>query len=202
MRAMVFVVPDDRSEIFLLFEQFNRVPAAGMNGLGLIFIAQSSDLRSDVLALFNALAASRGDPCSLFFVDDATYAIHDLPEVLEATGVRHFLFAAPNVYLTELGWRTAAAILAGDALGLSFFKVNDPAAVPEAEGIVSARCFAWTAIAFAAWHETAPSYIGGYHALNGLEDPAGPPKRYPGMAHFSKMPSATPLAAAINAVVM
>jgi hypothetical protein len=201
-RAVVFVVPDDRSELFLLFEQFNRVPAAGINGLGLIFIAQSSDLRSDVLALFNALAASVGQACSLFFVDDATYAIHSLPEILEATRVRHFLFAAPHVYFTELGWRTASAVLAEDALGLSFFKISDPAASPDAEAIVSARCFAWTAIAFAAWHERAPSFIGGYHELNGLEDPAGPPKRYPGMAYFSKMPSASPLAVAINAVVM
>jgi hypothetical protein len=188
--------------MFLLFEQINRVPAAMLDGLGVIFIAQSSDLRSDVLALFNALDASRGTASSLFFVDDATYAIHDLPEVLQAAGTRHFLFAAPNVHLTELGWRTASAVLADDVMGLSFFKIEDPAASPETEGIVSARCFAWTAIAFAAWHETAPSFIGGFHALNGLEDHVGPPKRYPGMALFSKMPIASPLAAAINGVVM
>ncbi len=201
-RAIIFVLPDDRSEMFLLFEQFNRVPAARLDGLGVIFIAQSSDLRSDVLALFNALAAPLGEACSLFFVDDATYAIHDLPEVLQATGTRRFLFTAPNVYLTELGWRTASAVLADDVMGLAFFTINDPAASPESEGIVSARCFAWTAIAFAAWHETAPSFIGGFHALNGLEDLAGPPIRYPGAAQFSKMPSASPLATAINTVVI
>jgi hypothetical protein len=176
-RALVFVLPDDRCDLFLLFEELAqqcRLNAAEQGGVEAVaFIASSRSNRSDALWLFREFQSTHGVSCniacSLLVIDDSSQAFPLLPEILREIGANRFFFADAGIFLTDAGWARARQALAPGASDLVFFGiVAEDFEHREAADGISARCFAWSAGHFCRWALTAPSFLGGFHHDNGL----------------------------------
>ncbi len=166
-RAMVLVLPEDRCDLFLLFEELAQQCRTAGGIEAAVFVAASRSNRSDALWQFREFQATQGGAiaCSLLVIDDAAHAFALLPDILRATGVQRFVFCAAGVFLRAAGWARARDALAEGQAGLVFFEVE--ADTSEAPGL-SARCFAWSAGPLARWASTAPDFMGGYYRDNGL----------------------------------
>ena len=181
-RAMVFVLPEDRCDLFLLFEDIAHQvrQAAGVQQLrqsgqieALAFIAASRSNRSDALWLFREFQAAYGQPrgiaCSLLVIDDAAQAFSLLPDILREVGASRFLFAGSGVFLTAEGWTQAQRALSSGGADLVFLGLEAEEFERRAPGDeVSARCFVWSAGQFARWALTAPAFMGGFYKDNAL----------------------------------
>lgn len=196
-RLVVMTAPDQRSEMFLLFEELIHHAGKFGDNFGFAIIAGTGPSRSNAVELFANLQARTQVPCSLFFVDDPDYAFHVLPDVLRAVGARAFVFVGPGVFLADAGWQAVQSHFAEPAAHPRFFAVVDPTAADQ-DGIATAACFAWTTIGFAAWVGTAPDHIGAFSDEAPLPRDLGQDSVYPRAAWFSRLPSVTPLVAAIN----
>jgi hypothetical protein len=172
-RAMIFVLPEDRCDLFLLFEDLAH-QCRTVGGIEAVaFIAASKSNRSDALWLFREFQASQGVPhniaCSLLVIDDAAQAFALLPDILREISANRFFFAGAGVFLREAGWARARQALAAGASDLVFFGLEtDEFEQREQGGGVSARCFAWSAGHLARWALSAPAFMGGYYRENGL----------------------------------
>lgn len=164
--TLVFVVPEDRSEAFLLFDQVSHYCRTNPRPAGLVFIASNTQLRPEIVALFDALDPETSQQASLFFMNDAAYAFYVLPAVLASVRARRFAFMAGGVFATEGGWASVLQTLRQANLPLTFFETgaHDAKNAPTE----SARFFAWSSIAFSAWVVSAPRYLGGFHEDNQL----------------------------------
>jgi hypothetical protein len=185
-RALVFVLPEDRCDLFLLFEDLAeqcRCSAAGgreeglsRTGIGIeavVFVAASRHHRSDALWLFrdfqSSHGAAHGIACSLMVIDDAAQGFALLPDILRAVGASRFVFVGPDVFLKPVGWERARQALESLAGDLVFFGIESEAFEHrDMTAGLSARCFAWSAPAFIRWALQAPAFLGGFYRDNGL----------------------------------
>jgi hypothetical protein len=172
-RAMVFVLPEDRCDLFLLFEELAQQCRTGGGIEAVAFIAASKSNRSDALWLFREFQATHGAQhniaCSLLVIDDAAQAFALLPEILRDIGANRFLFVGAGVFLRPAGWQRARQALMPGATDLVFFGLEaEEFEQRDAAGGVTARCFAWSAGHLARWALSAPSFMGGYYRDNGL----------------------------------
>ena len=184
-RAVIMVLPQDRCDLFLLFEELSQQCRAGVaangaggfaaNGAGgfgvdgIALIASSAANRSDALWLFQELQQSVSVPASLLVIDETAQAFAQLPDILRTIGANSFVFVGPGVFLTEAGWRHAREILQEGAPTLNFLGLEpDEFDQLSAEGGVSARCFAWNTPHFVRWSAHAGGFLGGFHRENGL----------------------------------
>jgi hypothetical protein len=199
-RVVVVTAPEDRSSLFLMFEELRHRTRSFPSSLGFAIVAGTGQLRADIVGLFSALQEVSKAPCSLFFVDDSVDAFYALPEFLAALGARSFVFIGPDIHLTESGWQAAAQYLNRVTSDLQFLEVGDPAA-PGQAGSVTAACFAWTSIALSKWLTTAPYHVGGFLDEKPLPPASDRAAISRGGAWFSKLPVVTPLSRAINRLV-
>ncbi len=199
-RAMVLVLPEDRCDLFLLFEELAQQCRTGGAIEAVVFVAASRSNRSDALWLFREFQAIQeaAVACSLLVIDDAAHAFALLPEILRATGVQRFVFCAAGVFLRAAGWARARDALADEQAGLVFFEVEADAS---GQPGVSARCFAWSAGPLARWAQTAPAFMGGYYCDNGLLVAAPAYAVQHDAAGCTRVTHATKVAEAINAAV-
>ena len=200
-RAMVFVLPEDRCDLFLLFEEVAQQvrqdmaqqvrqdmaqqvrqdgdrPARDGGIEALAFVAAARSNRSDAMWLFREFQAAYGHPrsiaCSLLVIDDAAQAFNQLPDILREIGANRFLFAGSGVFLTATGWAQARQALTSGATDLVFFGLEAEEFERRASGDeVSARCFVWSAGQFARWALSAPAFMGGFYRDNALARPDG-----------------------------
>lgn len=166
-RALVAVLPEDRCDLFLQFEELHHhcQPGSGIDGVAFV----ASNNRSDALWMFREFQRHHDLPCSLLAIDEAAHAFTLLPDILRAIGANRFLFLGPGVFLTDLGWRHAGQVLRGVGPDLVFFGLeSENFELREAADAVSARAFAWTTAQFLRWSLSAAPFLGGFHRENGL----------------------------------
>ena len=173
-RVMVFVLPEDRCDLFLLFEELTQQCRIGGGIEAVAFIAASGSNRSDALWLFREFQAGPGAAhsiaCSLLVIDDAAQAFALLPDVLREIGANRFFFAAAGVFLTEAGWARVRQAMTPGSMDLVFFgvEVEEYEEHDTSETGVTARCFVWSTGLFIRWALNAPSFMGGFYRDNGL----------------------------------
>ncbi len=168
-RALVFVLPDDRCDMFLLFEEVTQQCRAGRGIEGVAFIAAAKSNRSDALWQFREFQLATGVAASLLVVDDTSHAFALLPDALREIGANRFVYVGAGVFLTEAGWQHARQILQSTGPDLVFLGLEpDEFEQRDLTDSVTARCFAWTTPLFVRWSITAAPYLGGYHRENGL----------------------------------
>jgi hypothetical protein len=168
-RAMIFVLPDDRCDLFLLFEELAQQCRAAAPPEAVAFIASARTNRSDALWLFREFQASFTVPASLLVIDDAAQAFALLPDILREIGAHRFVFVGPGTFLTQKGWDQARLTLAEAGPEIVFLGLEaDPYESSEGHGALSAAAFAWAAPPFLRWATTAPSFLGGIYRDNGL----------------------------------
>jgi len=195
--VLVLVVPDNRSELFLMFEELCDYVRNNPHSFGFAIVAGTGESRSNTPALFAALQNTTTAPCSLFFVDDPKATFYALPEILSAVAARNFSYIGPDIYLTKTGWRAVAQHLAQATPSIRFFEVMDPA-VDETNGMVTSSCFGWSSLAFAAWLISVPEHVGDFTDEAPLPAVTDGSAVSPAAARFSRLPVSTPLNAAIN----
>ena len=206
-RVMVFVLPDDRCDLFLLFEELTQQVRTGGAIEAVAFIAASRSNRSDALWLFREFQAGPGAAhaiaCSLLVIDDGAQAFALLPDVLRELGANRFLFADAGVFLKEAGWARARQALTPGSIDLVFFGVeaaeyDEP---DSAEAGVSARCFAWSTGHFVRWAMQAPSFMGGFYRDNGLFQSRLTPVVHVNAATATRLLLSTRVQEAVNGAV-
>ena len=161
-RVVVLTVPEDRSDAFLLFDEAERRLSNAEASPGLVFVARRGNVRSEVIALFDGLAATGVSSCSLFFVDDTDLTLYLLPAVLDIVGARSFVFVAAGLFLTEAGWRTALNPSAPTDAPLELYEIEDRSnAGASRRDIGFAECFGWSTRALARWVADLPIFVDG-----------------------------------------
>ena len=205
-RAMIFVLPEDRSDMFLLFEEIAHQcrTAGGIEALA--FIAASKSNRSDALWLFREFQATQGAShniaCSLLVIDDATQAFALLPDILREIGANRFFFAGSGVFLRDAGWARARQALAPGTGDLVFFGLaSDEFEQRDQAAGITARCFAWSAGHLARWALSAPAFMGGYYRDNGLSVAKSPQTVHHNAATSTRTLLSTRVQEAVNATV-
>ena len=161
-RVVVLAVPDDRSDAFLLFDEAERRVSHGEARPGLVFVAARGNLRSEVVALFDGLAATGVTSCSLFFVDDIDVTLYLLPAILGMAEARSFVYVAAGLFLTEVGWGAALNARAATDAPLELYEIEDRARdLPSCPEFGSAECFGWSTRALARWVAELPMFVNG-----------------------------------------
>lgn len=154
--AIIIALPEERSDIFAVFDEISQRMSALPGEVGLVFLSSRGPGRATAMKLYREFADRAPGQGSLFVVPDVVHAAYALPEILIATGAQHFAFLAAGILPTDLGWRTAAeandcpAILATTDLA----QHGQTTPVPLA-------AFAWRRDAFMKWLRAAPPFIGG-----------------------------------------
>jgi hypothetical protein len=168
-RALVMVLPEDRCDMFLLFEDLAQQCRAGLALDGVALIASSTSNRSDALWLFHEFEQHADLPASLLIIDDTTQAFAQLPDILRTIGASQFAFVGPGVFLTESGWQQLRVIMNAGTPDLHFLGLEaDEFEMQSGERGISARCFAWNTPHFVRWSTNAACFLGGFHRENGL----------------------------------
>jgi hypothetical protein len=171
--AMVMVLPEDRCDLFLLFEELaQRCRVAGWLP-PLVLVAAARSNRSDALWLFREFqqthAAAHAIACSLLVIDDTAQAFALLPAILAEVGASRFIFVGAGIFLTEAGWAKIAQVVSPEANGLVLFALQkDEFGGAESPDGITARCFAWNVGHFTRWALQAPNFMGGFFRDNGL----------------------------------
>ena len=218
-RAMILVLPEDRCDLFLLFEdlaeQCRGVAAALRRGgapsqenpiEAVVFVAVSRQNRSDALWLFRDFQASHGTThgiaCSLLVIDDGAQAFALLPDILREIGASRFVFVGPDVFLKPAGWERARQALANPAGDLVFFGIEaEEFEHREEAGGLCARCFAWSSVSLIRWALQAPAFLGGFYRDNGLFRQKAAKIMHHNAARAARTSLPTRTQEAVNAVV-
>ncbi len=205
-RAMVFVLPEDRCDMFLLFEEVAQQCRRGGGIEAVAFVAAARSNRSDALWLFRefqaAYAEPRGVACSLLVIDDAAQAFDLMPDILRALGASRFLFVAAGIFLTDAGWALARQALAPGETDLVFFGIEAGAFEQRDTGDgVTARCFAWSSGYFARWALTAPAFMGGFYKDNAMQRATAAPVIHRDVARAIRQAAPTRITEAVNQAV-
>jgi hypothetical protein len=217
--ALIFVLPEDRCDLFLLFEdlaeqcrgraaggQAEGLSTGGMGIEAVVFVAASRRHRSDALWLFRDFQASYGAACgiacSLLVIDDAWQGFTLLPDILRAVGASRFVFVGPDVFLKPIGWERARQALASNKGDLVFFGIESEA-FENRDSLAgpSARCFAWSTAAFIRWALRAPAFLGGFYRDNGLFAQQAAKLVHHNAARAARISLPTRTQEAVNAVV-
>ena len=206
-RVMVFVLPEDRCDLFLLFEELTQQCRTGGGIEAVAFIAASRSNRSDALWLFREFQAGpgamHGIACSLLVIEDAAQAFALLPDVLRELGANRFFFAGAGVFLREAGWARARQALTQGSIDLVFLgvEVSEYEEQDSSEAGATARCFAWSTGPFVRWTLNAPSFMGGFHRDNGLFQARLAPVVHHGSASATRTLLPTRVQEAVNGSV-
>ncbi len=205
-RCMVFVLPEDRCDIFMLFEEIAQHCRAGGSIDALAFVAAARSNRSDALWLFREFQTTHGVPrgiaCSLLVIEDVAQAFGLLPDIVRTLGATRFFFAGHGVFLTELGWARVREALAPGVNTLVFFGLTaDPFERRTGGGEVTARCFAWSVGPFARWSLSAPAFMGGFFRDNALRQARSVQIVHPDAARSTRVRTVTRIREAVNAEV-
>jgi hypothetical protein len=196
-RALIHVLPEERSDVFLLFEKLAAACRDKMFG-GVTFIAAKNGNRADAPWHFDDLLGSFPVPASLIAVGRARDAFHLLLDILGMIGAERFVFAASGMFPTPEGYRLAAEYLRAPAKsagsGAMFLGVEGDANFP------SSRCFGWTTKSLLAWWHTAPVFIGGHYRDNLLAR-GGSPALHAGVVAAGRPAGGVPIEEAINRVL-
>jgi hypothetical protein len=201
-RALVLVLPEDRCDMFLLFEELAQQCRTGTGVEGVAFVAAAKSNRSDALWLFHEFQVSTGMPCSLLVIDDAAHAFALLPDILREIGANRFVFVGAGVFLTDSGWQHVRQILQATGPDLVFLGLQaDAFEQRDLNESVTARCFAWTTPLFVRWAITAAPYLGGYYRENGLFRSNVAHVVHHGAAHSSRTLLPARIQEAVNATV-
>jgi hypothetical protein len=201
-RALVLVLPEDRCDLFLLFEELMQQCRAGHVIDGIAFIASAKANRSDALWLFREFQAETTIPASLLVIDDAAQAFALLPDILHTINAKRFVFVGAGVFLTETGWLHARSALLTGGPDLTFLGL-EPDEFEQRGGHehITARCFAWATAPFVRWSATAAPFLGGYHRENGLYRSTVPHVLHHGAARTSRTAIPSRIQEAVNAAV-
>ncbi len=204
LRCMVFVLPQDRCDMFMLFEDLAQQCRLGAGVEAFAFIAAAQSNRSDALWLFREFEAAYGLPrniaCSLLVVETASQAFGLLPDILGTLGAQRFVFCDAGVFLTETGWARAREALAAAATRLEFFGFEPEAFERRPSSQESARCFAWSAVPFIQWALAAPAFMGGFFKDNMLRAKTGQ-ALHVDAARCTRRHAASQIEDAVNAAV-
>ncbi len=201
-RAVVIVLPDDRCDLFLLFEELTQQcrTGAGLEGVALIASTQSN--RSDAMWMFQEFQRGVTVAASLLVIDESANGLALLPEILRAIGATRFVFVGAGLFLTESGWRQARESLQFGTQELNFFGLAPDEFEPrDGETGLTARCFAWTTPQFLRWSANAASFLGGFYKDNGLLNAAVPHVVHGDAARNSRWPMPTRIQQAVNSTV-
>jgi hypothetical protein len=106
-RALVWALPDDRSEIQLAFAEMTGMLRRGLVP-GIAILAEPGNQRALVMSLFRALAKRGEAACSLFFLPRTAHAPYVLKGALDLLGAERFAFIGPGLHPDAM---------AGEALG-------------------------------------------------------------------------------------
>ncbi len=203
-RCVVFVLPEHRCDIFLLFEEVAQQCRAGAGPEAVAFIAAAQSNRSDALWLFREFETTYGGPrgiaCSLLVVDTASQAFRLLPDILSALGAERFVFVGSGVFLTDSGWARAREALADGAKNLEFFGLEAEQWGRRSRLDSTAQCFAWSAAQFTRWASTAPAFMGGFYRDNTLRSRTGQ-VMHADAARCARRRAPTQIEEAVNAAI-
>jgi hypothetical protein len=159
--ALVFVLPRERCDMFLVFEFVARHCREPGISPGVVFLASSGDARSDAMWLFRDFARDLpATAASLMTIGEPANALALLPDILAMVGANRFAFVADGMFLTEQGWAELRACLQT--------QLDEPVFFADLAGDAGARCFAWSSEPFARWSAAALPYLGGYYGDNGM----------------------------------
>jgi hypothetical protein len=201
-RALVVVLPEDRCDLFLAFEDLAQQCRTALKPDGVIFIGSSKTNRSDALWLFREFQAGNTLKCSLVVIEDAAIAFAQLPGILRDAGVSRFVFLGAGVFLSETGWRHARDYLKSASQDLVFLGLApDEHDHRDPDAAISARCFGWTTHHFTVWSQNAGTFLGGYHRDNGLLRGQPAHVLYRAAARASRTQLGTRIENAVNAAV-
>ncbi len=201
-RAVVLVLPEDRCDLFLAFEELTQQCRLGNVPEGVVLISSAQANRSDALWLFREFKAAQNVKCSLVVIDDATHGLSLLPGILRDIGVIRFVYVGASIFLTDSGWRQAGAFLRAVTQDLMVLGLTSGEAEhrdPQAE--ISARAFGWGTAPFNRWSATAAAFLGGYHRDNGLFNARVAHIVHRGGARSSRPSLATRIEEAVNETV-
>jgi hypothetical protein len=201
-RAVVLVLPEDRCDLFLAFEELTQQCRLGNVPEGVVLISSAQANRSDALWLFREFKAAQNVKCSLVVIDDATHGLSLLPGILRDIGVIRFVYVGASIFLTDSGWRQAGAFLRAVTQDLMVLGLTSGEAEhrdPQAE--ISARAFGWGTAPFNRWSATAAAFLGGYHRDNRLFNARVAHIVHRGGARSSRPSLATRIEEAVNETV-
>ena len=167
-RVVVMSLPSQPDDLLLVLADIRRFAAMLPPDIGLAFLTGARHSRARLHDRLADLGLGAGRPLSLFGVSDPAYALLSLPGVLGRLEAERFCFCGPDALPTQAGWAQAASYLGEGRSHLELFVQHAGSGLPEPESL----CFAWDTAAFAAWTETAPFFLAGFHRDNGLPDPA------------------------------
>jgi hypothetical protein len=192
--ALIVVIPEERQDYYLLFDDLRRNAASSLGpSCGIVLIAETGQSHGELLSLFETLSDQL--PTSLVFVEGADFAVHALPEILMLTHTERFCFIARGCFLTANGW---AALRRGfDSPRLSFLEVIDPAN-SDVGGHCSSAAFMWSPELFQAWLETAPVLIGEHLGIHLFPEDQEHHHLVEGAVQYSRVLTPSRLFAAIN----
>lgn len=164
--ALVTVLPQNISNLRVLFDQYSRFMAAEPHPESLVFVARRRETRSETLRLVNELKEERSVPASLFFLDDEKSALALLPHMLGQLGIERFVFLEQGLLPTRQGWLASLAYLASPARAPLVLEVMDPHGAPDRIGGAHGACyFGWNLPDFSVWYQSAAVFVPG-PALN------------------------------------
>lgn len=160
--AIVCTVPEERSDIFLMFENLRTGLRAINPSVGAVIIAGQDENRSLVVRLFKEYCRFGGRyggrPLSLVFVPDRALAAYSIPTIAEIVDLKRFIFVAKTATLG------AAGLQAVDRFdgSLTFLGVEDPVR-DFAPSEMSFECFGWSVAEFDSFLAGADVLLGGLH---------------------------------------
>jgi hypothetical protein len=196
-RTLIHVLPEDRSDLFLLFEKLAAVCREDLLD-GVTFITAANANRADAPWHVDDLLASFPVPVGVIAVDRAGDAFHLLPDILGMVGAERFVFAAAGLFPAPEGYRLAAEYLRAPARSIGagpiFLGIEGDGTFP------SSRCFGWTVKRFLAWWNTAPAFLGGYYRDNLLAR-AGKGALHKGVVMAGRKAAIVPIEQAANRVL-
>lgn len=170
--AMVFVVPERRSDALYVLNAIEERLGGLAEPPGVVLIAGQSANRFEVMKFLLAVKKITRLRYSLFFAEDTNYVLNQLGDILLDVEAERFVFVAGSVVLSAQGWQDALELLALPVPPLTFLQVEDVVR-PEAGGGASSECFVWVTDGFVPWAEEAPVYLDGFYGGNGLHDGFG-----------------------------
>jgi hypothetical protein len=201
-RAVVIVLPDDRCDLFLLFEELTQQCRTGGGLEGVALVASSLSNRSDAMWMFQEFQRNVPVAASLLVIDESANGLALLPEILRAIGATRFVFIGAGLFLSETGWRQAREVLQVGSQELIFFGLSpDDFEQLDSDGGLTARCFAWTTSHFLRWSAGSASFLGGYYRDNGLLHARAPHAVHADAARNSRWLLPTRIQEAVNSTV-
>jgi len=148
--AMIVALSEDRHDCLLALAEIRYYAGTHLPpDCAVTIIAGASQPHGEIIQMLEGLPA-----CNLVFTQNPEAALRVLPELLLLLKAEQFIFVPSRHYLSESGWRDAAASVAPGHDRLTFFGIYDPETLEELNA--SGACFAWSWPGFARWSLNMP----------------------------------------------